>query len=122
MTSTITVTTDCPPTMVSHPSLDMTSRRCSMSPPSTSAATPVSVQTSPLPECTCQNLEPVVERPDGQAIVTGTPAEASATSPLPKRAAGDWSRVAYYTSTAPAQATGLTFMANLGDPDLSGTF
>ncbi|CAN9369168.1 unnamed protein product [Alternaria alternata] len=33
-----------------------------------------------------------------------------------KRQAADWSRIAYYTSTAPAQATGLSFMANLGDP------
>jgi hypothetical protein len=43
------------------------------------------------------------------------------TNVLAKRAA-DWNRVAYYTSTAPAQATGLTFMANLGDPRESGTF
>lgn len=34
----------------------------------------------------------------------------------------DWSRVAYYVSTAPAQATGLSFLANLGDPQKSGTF
>jgi hypothetical protein len=38
-----------------------------------------------------------------------------------KRAA-DWDRVAYYTSTAPAQATGFSFLANLGDPSQSGTF
>ena len=37
-------------------------------------------------------------------------------------ATADWSRVAYYTSTAPAQATGLSFLANLGDPQKSGTF
>ena len=36
--------------------------------------------------------------------------------------ASDWSRVAYYTSIAPAQATGLSFLANLGDPQKSGTF
>ncbi|KAL6711931.1 target of Sbf [Coniothyrium glycines] len=40
---------------------------------------------------------------------------------LVKRAA-DWTRVAHYTSAAPSQATGLTFMANLGDPRKSGTF
>lgn len=34
----------------------------------------------------------------------------------------DWNRVAYYTSTAPAQATGFSFLANLGDPKKSGTF
>jgi hypothetical protein len=49
------------------------------------------------------------------------------TTPEPKRemmdrAGADWSRVAYYTSTAPAQATGLSFLANLGDPQMSGTF
>jgi hypothetical protein len=37
------------------------------------------------------------------------------------RAAG-WSRVGYYTSSSPAQATGLSFLANLGDPRESGTF
>lgn len=39
-----------------------------------------------------------------------------------RRAGSDWSRVAYYTSTAPAQATGFSFLANLGDPQKSGTF
>jgi hypothetical protein len=39
-----------------------------------------------------------------------------------RRAGADWSRVAYYTSAAPAQATGLSFLANLGDPRESGTF
>jgi hypothetical protein len=39
-----------------------------------------------------------------------------------RRAAGDWNRVAYYTSASPAQATGLSFLANLGDPQKSGTF
>lgn len=38
-----------------------------------------------------------------------------------KRAAA-WDRVAYYTSAAPAQATGFSFLANLGDPEESGTF
>jgi hypothetical protein len=38
------------------------------------------------------------------------------------QATGDWSRVAYYTSAAPAEATGLSFLANLGDPQKSGTF
>lgn len=37
-------------------------------------------------------------------------------------AAASWIRNAYYTSTAPAQATGLAFLANLGDPQKSGTF
>ena len=40
-----------------------------------------------------------------------------------KRAASStWSRVAYYTSTAPAAASGFAFLANLGDPQKSGTF
>lgn len=43
------------------------------------------------------------------------------TTRLHKRAA-DWDRVAYYNSTAPAQATGFSFLANLGDPSQSGTF
>lgn len=39
-----------------------------------------------------------------------------------RRATPDWSRVAYYTSAAPAQATGFSFLANRGDPQKSGTF
>jgi hypothetical protein len=38
------------------------------------------------------------------------------------RRAADWNRVAYYTSASPAAATGLSFLANLGDPRKSGTF
>jgi hypothetical protein len=37
-------------------------------------------------------------------------------------AAAAWERVAYYTSTAPAEATGFAFLANLGDEQKSGTF
>lgn len=37
-------------------------------------------------------------------------------------AANPWIPVAYYTSTAPIQATGFAFLANLGDPQKSGTF
>lgn len=53
------------------------------------------------------------------------PARMSDTTPdvdeIKKRAAA-WNRVAYYTSASPAQATGFSFMANLGDPRQSGTF
>lgn len=50
------------------------------------------------------------------------PIPTSAQESVVRRAAPDWSRIAYYTSTAPAQATGLAFLANLGDPARSGTF
>ncbi len=33
-----------------------------------------------------------------------------------------WTRTGYYNSIAPAQAMGLSFLANLGDPQKSGTF
>ena len=45
----------------------------------------------------------------------------SSTNRIHPRAAG-WTRVGYYTSSSPAQATGLSFLANLGDPRESGTF
>jgi hypothetical protein len=45
----------------------------------------------------------------------------SSTPNVSVRAAG-WSRVAYYASTAPAQASGFAFLANLGDDRKSGTF
>jgi hypothetical protein len=44
------------------------------------------------------------------------------TSEVVRRDAGDWSRVAYYTSAAPSQATGFSFLGNQGDPEKSGTF
>jgi hypothetical protein len=43
-------------------------------------------------------------------------------TPEVRKRAAAWDRVAYYTSAAPAQATGLSFLANLGDPRQSGTF
>ena len=39
-----------------------------------------------------------------------------------RQAAADWNQVAYYTSAAPAEATGISFLANFGDPRQSGTF
>jgi hypothetical protein len=64
------------------------------------------------PDCPCKNkLPPASER-------TNSASEHN----LERRVGADWNRVAYYTSTAPAQATGLSFLANLGDPQKSGTF
>jgi len=72
---------------------------------------------SPSPSSPQETL-PVSQRPDGQPfdIPSLSP------SPISKRQGSDWKRIAYYTSTSPAQATGLSFMANLGDPQKSGTF
>ncbi|KAI4684604.1 uncharacterized protein J4E88_004044 [Alternaria novae-zelandiae] len=65
-----------------------------------------------------QDPLPVSQRPDGQPFDIPSPSP----SPVSKRQGSDWKRIAYYTSTSPAQATGLSFMANLGDPQKSGTF
>ncbi|KAI4631861.1 uncharacterized protein J4E87_002568 [Alternaria ethzedia] len=65
-----------------------------------------------------QDPLPVSQRPDGQPFDIPSPSP----SPISKRQGSDWKRIAYYTSTSPAQATGLSFMANLGDPQKSGTF
>jgi hypothetical protein len=77
---------------------------------------------SPDNNCACNSTKHLVERPDRQPFVSATPSPTHDASRNAKRQADSWSRVAYYTSTAPAQATGLTFMANLGDPQKSGTF
>lgn len=97
---------------------------------STSIATDPShapVVNSPSSNCTCrspptvtQNLErhpKIALRP----MPTQPPRSISDTAEIRKRAAA-WDRVAYYTSVAPAQATGFSFLANLGDPRQSGTF
>ena len=73
-----------------------------------------SVYTSESPPTVTQNLE---RHPDIIQPLSST----TETAKLRKRAAA-WDRVAYYTSTAPAQATGISFLANLGDPRQSGTF
>jgi hypothetical protein len=74
----------------------------------------------PQLNCTCQNV------PAATALEHhGNIAAQRFTEPkrdVIRRAGADWSRVAYYTSAAPAQATGLSFLANLGDPQQSGTF
>lgn len=44
-----------------------------------------------------------------------SPQEVTATAAI-------WKRIAYYTSTAPPEATGFAFLANLGDDRKSGTF
>jgi hypothetical protein len=71
---------------------------------------------------TCNKVKPIYESPNGQLYVPATPSPTQCAPRNAKRQSDDWSRIAYYTSTAPAQATGLSFMANLGDPEMSGTF
>jgi hypothetical protein len=110
----------------------------------TFAATSTLYSPSPKPDCTCvddQDPDTIFQRPNGQVYVSPAPSSTqdtlpvlqrpnrqpfdmpeSAPSPIVKRQATDWRRIAYYTSTAPAQATGFSFMANLGDPQKSGTF
>ena len=79
------------------------------------------------PNCTCEN-PPTPSMSSEQQLVASTPLPVKRTSAADgkhtfnRRAAADWSRVAYYTSAAPAQATGFSFLANLGDPQKSGTF
>jgi hypothetical protein len=91
---------------------------------------PANTSIAPTPSptrsnCTCQsptaatdNLE---RHPRPTSTLTHPLTSIVETHKVRKRAAA-WDRVAYYTSVAPAQATGLSFLANLGDPRKSGTF
>lgn len=94
---------------------------CLLTPePSTS-----SIDLSPLKlNRACRNPSASVPRPEQQPQDVYTPAPVPDVNTISKRddAAAQWNRVAYYTSTAPAQATGLSFLANVGDPQKSGTF
>ncbi|KAF1975340.1 hypothetical protein BU23DRAFT_503985 [Bimuria novae-zelandiae CBS 107.79] len=71
-------------------------------------------------------LPPIVTTTTATTTTTVTTTlETTPTEPLKSSsvaAASVWSRVAYYTSTAPAAASGFAFLANLGDPQKSGTF
>jgi hypothetical protein len=77
--------------------------------------------------CTCESLPMVTQNLERHPKIASRPTSAQFPSPsvdtahIHKRAA-DWDRVAYYTSAAPAEATGFSFLANLGDPRQSGTF
>lgn len=133
---TYNTTVSCIPTTVTSTRTVTTECHSTNAPPSTPDTTyigpplPCLPTASQVSDCTCSNdpgddnagLDPVLQRPNGQAFVSPTPEPVQGTSQALKRQAAGWNRVAYYTSSAPAQATGLSFMANLGDPDKSGTF
>ncbi|KAF2831434.1 hypothetical protein CC86DRAFT_443130 [Ophiobolus disseminans] len=88
---------------------------------------PTSTASSPKAYPTWAETPPVLI-PSGQQLPASRPFPARhsvAANDGPniiRRAAADWGRVAYYTSAAPAQATGFSFLANRGDPQKSGTF
>ncbi|KAF2266061.1 hypothetical protein CC78DRAFT_615368 [Lojkania enalia] len=93
--------------------------------PMTSSAHPEPIP--PKPSSSIFTRKPVYPHPPriAQPKATDPPASpdhaSRTTEKVSKRAAG-WDRVAYYTSTAPAEATGIVFLANLGDDRVSGTF
>lgn len=81
----------------------------------------------PACNCTCQDLPTVTQNLERHPKNSSKPMPAQSPSPSVdtghvRRRAADWSRVAYYTSATPAEATGFSFLANLGDPRQSGTF
>jgi hypothetical protein len=115
VTTTITVT-NCEPEQPTSTPPPNTTYICPPLPCIPLASSTTSEVSEIRPNCTCNDsLSAAVASEQPIASSTPTPAVA-------KRAATDWSRVAYYTSTAPAQATGFSFLANLGDPQKSGTF
>jgi hypothetical protein len=69
-----------------------------------------------------RNVQEALEGSTDTPAPTSAPQSSSQTEDVHKAAAATWDRVAYYTSAAPAAATGFAFLANLGDPQKSGTF
>jgi hypothetical protein len=122
VTSTVTVTTNCSSISTAQPVSNITY----VGPPlpclPTRTATPGMNLSSSDTNRTCNKVKSIYESPNGQLYVPATPSPTQGAPRNAKRQSDDWSRIAYYTSTAPAQATGLSFMANLGDPEMSGTF
>ena len=135
VTSTVTVTscmsgssavfTALPNTTYISPHLP-----CLPAPGSQSATVnPSQTEATSLPahNCTCQGQPTVTQNLHHHPKIASRPTLAQSlslnvdTAHIRKRAAG-WDRVAYYTSAAPAEATGFSFLANLGDPRQSGTF
>jgi hypothetical protein len=142
VTKTVTVKAVCSSTSTPQTSSNTTYVGPSLLCLPTSTTTSIIGSSPPRPDCPYeghQDLDPIFQRPNGQVFVSPAPASAPtpvfqrlngqpfdipvpSPSSIVKRKGSDWSRIAYYTSTAPAQATGLSFMANLGDPQKSGTF
>lgn len=85
------------------------------------------VASFPYDNCTRLSFPTVTQSLERHRKVASRPTPAKSLCPVinPVHAlqgAVGWGRVAYYTSSAPAQATGFSFLANLGDPRESGTF
>ncbi|CBX95498.1 hypothetical protein LEMA_P026500.1 [Plenodomus lingam JN3] len=131
VTSTVTIT-DCTTPTTMEPTDDITY----IGPPlpclHTSAPLPSnSILSAPKSDCGC-NSTPSVTRSDRwqpTLLPALMPAPVAQADEVARRdefpraeSPPDWSRVAYYNSAAAAQATGLSFLANLGDPEQSGTF
>ncbi|KAF9736232.1 hypothetical protein PMIN02_006794 [Paraphaeosphaeria minitans] len=102
-------------------------------PPPPAPASPAdSASSSPCTDSTNESGSPSplspVKRDEPAPTVTDAPHPAepsngpSHDNDVKVAAASTWSRVAYYTSAAPAAASGFAFLANLGDPQKSGTF
>jgi hypothetical protein len=129
-TTTVTVTvTDCEPERPTD-TLGATQNTTYVSPRLPCIPTPTpSISSVSLPDsdCPCKTSSPLAKAREQPVAATAAPpsvkrADTAPEKSLGRRTGADWSRVAYYTSTAPAQATGLSFLANLGDPQKSGTF
>ncbi|KAF2855473.1 hypothetical protein T440DRAFT_474885 [Plenodomus tracheiphilus IPT5] len=131
MTSTITVT-DCTTSAIPVPTNDVTYIGPSLPSLYTPSLLPTNANNPPVKtDCGCTNISIATESDDSQHIPIPTiaPTPVAPMETILRRdevhiavTPPDWSRVAYYTSTAAAQATGFSFLANLGDPQKSGTF
>jgi hypothetical protein len=128
VTTTVTVT-DCGPDLPTRTS-EATQNTTYIGPPLPCMPTPEPHDPDAnlsSPDCTCKDspiLPTLTEQLPTATSTTPlvTPTDVAEEGRRIRRAAPDWSRVAYYTSAAPAQATGFSFLANLGDPQKSGTF
>lgn len=135
VTSTVTVTS-CP----NRPSINSTALANT-----TYVGTPLSCLPTPDPQSTaidpshtlavsfitynstCRSFPTGTQNLERHPNVASRPTPAQSPCPVVdtahiRKRAADWDRVAYYTSLAPAEATGFSFLANLGDPQESGTF
>jgi hypothetical protein len=129
-TTTVTITvTDCGPGRPTG-TLEATQNTTDVGPRVPCMPTPIpSILSASFPDSDvpCKTSSPLSNAHEQPVSSTVTPpsvkrADTAPEKSLGRRASVNWSRVAYYTSTAPAQATGLSFLANLGDPQKSGTF
>ncbi|KAF2204489.1 hypothetical protein GQ43DRAFT_409475 [Delitschia confertaspora ATCC 74209] len=79
-------------------------------------------EATPSPDNSPSTYKPFVNISLEHAELASTAPSTASSPSIVSAEEATWNRVAYYASKSPAQATGFAFMANVGNPGVSGTW